>query len=160
MYPLINSIVLSHIEQTNGFSPVTTIRLSNHHIAQFFECVIVYVNLQSVTLKYHVTVSVFNTAGHTKKFPNASLARMQCQNLSLEVSGPSSHVSSYKKGPLSILLKGPQKCIIVSFSIYTRKYQGVAPGLKCFSTRLSHRVNKIEWDHKKLNPHEQMIKNI
>ena len=76
MYPLINSIVLSHIEQTNGFSPVTTIRLSNHHIAQFFECVIVYVNLQSVTLKYHVTVSVFNTAGHTKKFPNASLARM------------------------------------------------------------------------------------
>ena len=76
IFPLTNSIVLSHLEQTNGFSPVTTIRLSNHHIAQFFECVIVYVNLQSVTLKYHVTVSVFNTAGHTKKFPNASLARM------------------------------------------------------------------------------------
>ena len=68
IYPLTNSIVLSYIEQTNGFSLVTTIRLSNHHIAQFFECVIVYVNLQSVTLKYHVTVSVFNTAGHTKNF--------------------------------------------------------------------------------------------
>ena len=27
----------------------------------------------------------------------------------------------------------------------------------CFSTRQSHKVNKIEWDQKKVNPHEQTI---